>query len=99
MRDDNKFVNNKDFGYLGKVGQESRGAGSKIQVGNQNQIESTRINKSYPDKITAAQAKPNSGSKKNEATGPRQDQRAGGSKNVSVKEQAKFALKAKPKGR
>jgi hypothetical protein len=87
--DDNRHINPafsknsvmKNFG-------QSRGSNSKEQMGNQNQIESTRINKNYPDKITKAEAKPNpkGSQKQNESTGPRIDQRAGGSKNKSTRE-------------
>lgn len=85
---------------------KSRGSNTKVQVGNQNQIESTRVNKNYPNKTTTAQAKTTkraSGVKgifnRNEATAGFIAQRAGGSKNLSSKEMgAKAKIAAGNKG-
>ena len=71
----------------------SRGSKTAKQMGNQNQIESTRVNKNYPNKTTTAEAKqakntrgPLGVARKNEATPGYYDQRAGGGKNLSYKE-------------
>jgi hypothetical protein len=85
---------------------KSRGSNTKVQVGNQNQIESTRVNKNYPDKTTTAQAKTTKRApgvkgmfNKNEATAGFVAQRAGGSKNLSSKEMgAKAKIAAGSKG-
>ena len=86
MKDTNKFVNNKDFGVIAK---SSRGSNTPTQVGNQNQIESTRLTKA--GKVTAAQAKAvNPKNKiaegKKSAVGVRNMQRAGGKDNLSNRE-------------
>lgn len=83
----------------------SRGSTTKVQVGNQNQLENSRAgkinNQSFP-KVTAAQAKENKGKKPTEkrvgSEGVRNMQRAGGSKNLSNQEMYSRA-NAKPKGK
>ena len=68
---------------------KSRGSKTATQVGNQNQIESSRVSKS--GKVTAAQAKAENPKNKiaegkKSAVGVRNMQRAGGSKNLSNRE-------------
>ena len=68
---------------------KSRGSKTATQVGNQNQIESSRVSKL--GKVTAAQAKAENPKNKiaegkKSAVGVRNMQRAGGSKNLSNRE-------------
>jgi hypothetical protein len=76
---------------------KSRGSKTAKQMGDMNAMESTRVNKYYPDKITTAQASKGkkSGFRMNEAIPGFMDQRAGGSKNISFKEMQAKKLKAK----
>ena len=79
----------------------SRGSKTATQVGNQNQMESTRLTKA--GKVTAAQAKAENPKNKiaegkSSSVGVRIMQRAGGSKNLSNQEMYS-RRNAKPKGK